>query len=250
MSHSFNSSEVYQYGDFTLDQYRELLEIAKRRYSFSSFTSAPEPWELVWRHDVDMSPERALQLAKIEREMGIKAHYFFMLTSEFYNLLAPQVVDIFCEIRSLGHELGLHYELLRESGDVTTGVLKQAGLIKEAAGIELSLLSFHNPTTLSQRLLDQEYVAGLLNVYGVGIKESYQYCSDSNGVWRHERLRDVLLKESDRPLHILTHPVWWTKEPQSPYGRIRSSTYEWAEGVMVNYSNELEKLGRKNIGFK
>ena len=59
---------------------------------------------------MDFSPERALELATIEHEMGVKSTYFLLMHSPFYNLFEKQNFEMFCKIRELGHDLALHFD--------------------------------------------------------------------------------------------------------------------------------------------
>lgn len=53
--------------DFTEEHYRELLRLARGRYRFAAFTDdATGERSILWRHDVDISPQRAQALARIE----------------------------------------------------------------------------------------------------------------------------------------------------------------------------------------
>ena len=77
----------YRFDDFTEKGYREALALARVHWAFESFgTERREPHAL-WRHDIDVSPNRALRLAQIEHEGGLKATYFFLLHCEFYNCM-------------------------------------------------------------------------------------------------------------------------------------------------------------------
>jgi hypothetical protein len=58
----------------------------------------------VLRHDVDLLPEFALNLAKLENELGICGTYYFRIIPETFN------VEIIKKIAVLGHEIGYHYE--------------------------------------------------------------------------------------------------------------------------------------------
>lgn len=87
--------------DFTLKKYRELLS-ALKGYG-----------EIILRHDVDLKPQNSLATAKIEHELGWKAVYYFRAVPESWD------ENIICEIASLGHEIGYHYESLTTcNGDV------------------------------------------------------------------------------------------------------------------------------------
>lgn len=80
--------------DFTLAKYRELL-LALKDYG-----------EVVLRHDVDMKPHNSLKTARIEKELGWKAVYYFRAVPESWD------EAIIREIASMGHEIGYHYESL------------------------------------------------------------------------------------------------------------------------------------------
>ena len=71
--------------DFTLAHYRELLEAADD-YEWATFDREPRAGDLFLRHDVDLSLEAALAMARIEHERGARASYFLMTESRFYNL--------------------------------------------------------------------------------------------------------------------------------------------------------------------
>jgi hypothetical protein len=52
--------------DFTLEHYRDLLRAARAGgYRFADFERAPEPGDLILRHDVDLSLAAALTVAEI-----------------------------------------------------------------------------------------------------------------------------------------------------------------------------------------
>lgn len=80
--------------DFTLSKYKELL-VALNGYG-----------EVTLRHDVDKKPQNSLKTARIERDLGWKAVYYFRAVPESWD------DSIIREISALGHEIGYHYESL------------------------------------------------------------------------------------------------------------------------------------------
>ena len=72
-----------------LGAYRHFLgNFLSRKYQFVFFDEQSETsGEIILRHDVDFDTGLALEAAKMEAEMGIKATYFFLLRSNLYNLL-------------------------------------------------------------------------------------------------------------------------------------------------------------------
>src|SRR5919201_4572570 len=94
---------------FDIAHYRELLEAAKQGgYRFASFDHVPRPGDLYVRHDVDLSLEAALELAHVEYELGVRATYFLMTESVFYNLLSHAGLRAQRRLRQWGHSVGLH----------------------------------------------------------------------------------------------------------------------------------------------
>ena len=78
--------EKYIFSDFTLSNYQRLIQLAKKQ-GFQ-FILHKEPYnkerkDVIWRHDVEFSPEIALRMAEIEHEEGIKATYFWQLHTDY-----------------------------------------------------------------------------------------------------------------------------------------------------------------------
>lgn len=87
--------------DFTIEKYRDLLEVLQNHKSFSL------------RHDVDLRPDYSLRIAQEEAKMGITATYYFRTVPESYD------EAIIKQIVSLGHQAGYHYESLTTcNGDI------------------------------------------------------------------------------------------------------------------------------------
>ena len=103
--------------DFTLKSYRSLLhallQAGYRFLTFEEFLSQPkEAKTIVLRHDVDELAWNALEIARLENEMGVKATYYFRIVKQ------SNVPEVIVEIVSLGHEIGYHYEdLVLADGD-------------------------------------------------------------------------------------------------------------------------------------
>lgn len=234
--------------DFTLGQYLDVLRIAKKKYEFISFDEIDYAKNFIlWRHDCDLSLNRALHTARLEAQCDLKATYFLNIHSEFYNLMEKSQTDIVKEILKLGHDIGLHFDahyyLIKTPADLVNSLTFEAGLLETVFGVPIKSFSFHNPTTELLKF-DEEYYGNLLNCYSKKLKQTLTYCSDSNGIWRHQRLRD-LLSLSDAPyLHILTHPGWWQDEVLSPYQRVERSVYGRAEALLALYNKSLREFGR------
>lgn len=95
--------------DFTLKSYQSLvLAFQQAGYQFQTFeemmTAPSETKMVVMRHDVDELAWNALNMARLENQLGIRATYFFRIVKQSN---VPEVIE---EIVRLGHEVGYHYE--------------------------------------------------------------------------------------------------------------------------------------------
>jgi len=105
--------------DFTHSAYTRYIEAIKEKYPAilrfdEYFLANPRPDSFcLLRHDVDRLPSRALQMARIERELGIQATYYFRTKWIAFD------ASIITTVHELGHEVGYHYECLSDSrGDL------------------------------------------------------------------------------------------------------------------------------------
>jgi hypothetical protein len=175
---------------FDLDHYRELLEAAAAGgYRFATFDGEPRPGDLFLRHDVDLSLEAALTLARLEQSLGARATYFLMTESVFYNLDSELGRETLRELRDLGHAVGLHAVYPRVVHDDRFD----------------AVVAWHNP--------DAAYVHapvdGLVNVMQPPWFTTGKYRSDSNQHWREGCPHDELRAGAFEWLQLLVHPEIW-----------------------------------------
>lgn len=99
------------FAEFTIPHYRRMLQVAASNYTFIGFDDDKRGERgILWRHDIDCSVHRALRLAEIESELGIRSTYFVQTGSMFYNALETEVRRRLHGIVSLGHDIGLHFD--------------------------------------------------------------------------------------------------------------------------------------------
>ena len=77
---------------FDKKSYEDLLKyILKSNLSICSFNNAHlNERSIIIRHDVDYCPLLALDLALIETKYNISSTFFFLLSSNFYNIISKQ----------------------------------------------------------------------------------------------------------------------------------------------------------------
>jgi hypothetical protein len=182
--------------DVSLEHYSDLLDAAQAGgYGYARFDHEPHTGDLFLRHDVDLSLDAALQMARLEHEHGARATYFLMTESVFYNLASFEGRDAVAELRGLGHAVGLHA--------VYPGAARDERFD--------AVIAWHNP--------DPEYVFepvdGAVNVMQSPWFTRGNYRSDSNQHWRegcpHEELRTGAFEW----LQLLVHPEIWVYEGET-----------------------------------
>lgn len=243
----------YRFADFTESEYKELLRLAREHYRFIRYGECCDQPHVLWRHDVDLSVHRALRTAQIEAEMGVQATYFLLPHSAFYNLFEKPVFECVQQILRLGHSLGLHFDMEFYPPFETVAQLEEKlawekRLLEELFSAQVGVFSFHNPDVGNALQYEQDVMAGMINTYGRSLREHYAYCSDSNGYWRYQRLREVLETAAEPRLHVLTHPGWWVPQPMSPRERISRCIDGRAQSLHRQYDDFLVEAGRSNVG--
>lgn len=231
---------------FTTDTYKNILVAAKDRYDFITPGDEFNQGSVIWRHDIDFSPQRALALAKIEANHGVSCSYFFQVTSLFYNVLEPEVEKTLKNIASLGHSIGLHYE--QRPGDNRNRLLTEAKILSELVETDIRMFSLHNPTTFKSSEFNADTAFGMINASSIVSKSGVEYCSDSNGLWRFESLWDVINKPVKLRLYVLTHPEWWQSDNMLPRDRIQRCINGRAIACSEYYDKLLSDNGRPNVG--
>jgi len=239
------------YSDFTERNYRKLLELAKQNFKFRFFTSMPlQQHDLLLRHDVDFSPQRAKALAKIESDLQVGSTYFFRLRGADYSILDIENQKIIFEISSLGHDIGLHFESedsVNSEEELINQLSTDKNLFELITGKILKVFSFHNPNSMMLSMTNSKY-SEMLNAYSDIYFDKNNYVSDSNGYWRFRSLKTVLDDPGTEKLQVLIHPEWWTPEPLSPRERIWRAHIGRANNSHSRYIALLESLGRTDLG--
>ena len=202
---------------FDLEHYGELLDgVAAGGYRYASFKAEPEPGTVLLRHDVDLSLDAALRLARLEHERDATATYFLMTESVFYNLDSKHGREVLKELRDLGHSVGLHAVYPRASRDDRFD----------------AVVAWHNP--------DAEYVhdpvSGFVNVMQPPWFTKGRYRSDSNQHWREGCPHEALARGDFEWLQLLVHPEIWVYEGVSMGETMRAmldaKQAEWLEQLV------------------
>jgi hypothetical protein len=156
------------------------------------FTTAPKAF---WRHDIDLSLDAAVRMARFAQIAGVQSHFFLMTASPFYNVFSPEGAHTIDRILDCGHVLGLHCD--HREGNVLTQVERERQLL-DAAYPDLfsNAVSFHMP---GLDVLWKDFTPYFVNAYGP-VWEG-RYVSDSRG-------RPITESVTDE-MQVSLHPEHW-----------------------------------------
>ena len=244
-----NNWGKYHFDDFTLENYQRLIRLAKiKGFQFiihkDGFVQNRK--DVIWRHDVEFEPDIALKMAEIEYREGVVATYFFQLHSPYYNLFDEYYSKVFRQIYELGHHCGLHFDCrywgISDEKELDKFIALDRNYLEANLGVKMDTFSFHNTTPFTQSCLEYRY-GGLINVYSTYFKTHYNYCGDSLGYWRYDRLEDVLNDEKIQHLQTLTHDGNWAEEALSPRKRFSKVMHDHAERLVKEQIDGLHRKG-------
>lgn len=197
----FNDSDTDDYAGF-------LKNFLEAGYKFSSFGEIRnyEKNHAVMRHDIDFDCELAYKMAQIENELSIKAIYFFLVSSESYNVASPKNRAFIEKIKNLGHEVSIHFDpLVYENFE--EGFECEKMFFEKLFGVDVNIISIHRP---NQFFLEYDSpIGGVEHTYQSKYFADLKYFADSTGVWRfgHPCNSDEFAERKN--LHVLIHPLWW-----------------------------------------
>lgn len=204
--------------NFTLKHYEEILKLALNKgYHFLLFQQKPDKYKKViyLRHDIDISPDNVIKLARIENKLKIRSTYFYLLHDIFYNILEKQVFADIQTVQKLGHQIGLHFDENFYIGkdnnfkNIKKRIIEDLNLMENIIDTKVIAVSFHNPkVVLGKEIKNKRFI----NIYSNEYFKEIKYLSDSLQNWRERCLCKLLEEEKYNKMQILIHPLWWTKK--------------------------------------
>ena len=210
--------------EFTYNAYRKLIDkVLQNGYQVCSYKNVDKfDKAIILRHDVDFSPRKAIDMARIEYQLGVKSTYFVLLSTEFYNVFSKETADILSQIIEMGHEIGLHFDEQRYNAtsidQMKDYVYKEASILEKALSVEVNTVSMHRPSKFT---LDNNIeFEGFINSYSKKYFTNMKYVSDSRMHWR-ENIIDIIDSNEHDKIHILTHPFWYSDEDESVQNKLK-----------------------------
>lgn len=201
--------------EFTYKGYADLISLLKQQnYQFTNYRNYKDVAQsVIIRHDVDNSLEMALKIAELENQLGIRATFFILLSTNFYNILSKSSSEILKKILNLNHEIGLHFDEKRYKIDskeeLEHNIEYEKRIVEDILKTAIDVVSMHRP---SKWVLEGDiHFKNIINSYSKEFFQECKYLSDSRMHWREDVVRIVENREFKR-LQILTHPFWYSAE--------------------------------------
>jgi len=202
-----------------------------------------EPF-VILRHDVDYSLYSALMLAREEAARGLRATYFLLVNSPYYNVLSPSHAHVPGELVALGHHVGLHYDVnfFRPFPQERWEQLldAQVRLLEEVSGARVQTIAMHQPGLNG----DDPFRGGVryLNASSDRFTNGTSYLSDSCRAWRDATWR--FLNDGPLPLRIQLglHPINWAATDRDRTTIFQSLHEDLARAVLSQGEELLAKI--------
>lgn len=202
---------------FTLESYSDLLrELTATGAKFQPISRMGQASakDVFLRHDLDFSLELALPMARVEHSLGISSTYFVLMSGP-YNACSARSISAMHELVSMGHNLGLHYDLslYPENMQAAQGRLtREIEFLQELAGTPIESIVMHEPFRGHQDFFIDNDCWINPSLYQ---KQDPQllYISDSCRAWRDDSLLRYIAGDTEKT-HLLlnTHPESWLSE--------------------------------------
>lgn len=228
--------EDFSYG-YLERLYRALFTgfaITRFRDAEPALQSATSEQPIVFiRHDIDVTLTKAVELARKEREWGIVSTYHVMIDSPFYDVRSHESRAILNEMTALGHEVGLHYDVVARGTRDVDAKSREADIdaacevLSELLGAPIRSVSFHLP--VPELIRGPLHVGSRVSAYAAPLMG--WYISDSRARWREGAPIDQVRRRRNSVLQVLVHPMWWGEENVRPAIRLRDILAELAPHV-------------------
>jgi len=216
---------------FSYNEYKNIINLIKKDLPILDFSEITEKTEkfCVLRHDIEFSIDRAYDLAKIEKELGVTSTYTVQIRNNTYNALSEKNIELVKKIKDLGHHIGLHQNPpLMDLNKLKTYVSTDIQMLEYYYGFYIDRFAFHRPK--KEYLKEYFQLDGKINCYD---KKYFQYfdkkpekldvlyLADSNHQWKYGYPLDFDFSKVNK-LQLLIHPFSWTENGGDNYGNFLS----------------------------
>ena len=199
---------------FGKKRYEELMKlIGSYGFTFSKdWHASPSNKNVLLRHDIDFSIEDALTIAKLENTLEVQSTFFFMLTSNMYNIFSTFSQNLINQIINLNHKVSIHFDPTVYS--TLDSFLEEKYFFEKTFDVDIDIVSIHRPGKFLNN--NNQSLFEVAHTYQDKFFTKMEYISDSGGVDVKSKLDKYLSNPSEQGLQLLLHPIWWTSKTESP----------------------------------
>lgn len=228
--------------DFSYRHYEQILRKLTKTHKFSNFLDCSTN-DIILRHDIDLSLISALRMARIENKLGIRSTYFILFHATFYNPFSTRSYRIIKEILHLGHNLGLHYDsefIINSKLNPSEVIREEIEIMEHHFNTKINAIAMHNPSI--NKKIKIKISRGIEDADSIVFKTNRKYISDSVQNWREGCFCQ---HDDSEQLHLLIHPIWWTKQNLKREKILRLL----ARGELSDHQKELKKISSDQTNY-
>ena len=211
---------------FSYIEYKNIITLVKQHLPISDFADVLE-FNLtrfcILRHDIEFSIDRALTLARLEKELEVTSTYTVQLRNNTYNALSQKNIEAVQEIKKLGHHIGLHQNPPKMNDDeLVEYIQKDIETLEHYYDFEVDRFAFHRCGSNPELLERYIKVPNKINSYAKEFFHYFQgkkpkklkvhYLADSNHQWKYGHPMQIDYQSYPSKMQLLTHPFSWTEE--------------------------------------
>ena len=232
---------------FSYNEYKNMINLIRNHLPIIDFSEVNKTTKkfCVLRHDIEFSIDRAYELAKVEKELGVTSTYTVQVRNNTYNALSEKNIDLVHKIKDLGHHIGLHQNPpLMDLDKLKTYVSTYIQMLEYYYGFDVDRFAFHRPK--KEYLKEYFKIDGKINCYDKKFFHYFEekpdkldvlYLSDSNHNWKFGYPLDFDFSKVDN-LQLLTHPYSWTENGGDNYGNFLSLIRERNTELLYSMDTE------------
>lgn len=186
-----NAEDRTYHGKYTWKDYQKLLnELSKQKYRvlpLREFMKDRSTDKVVigLRHDSDHHPLKALQMAEIEKNAGIRSSYFLLHSAKYYGAVRNGIMvrngaidNLAMQLHEMGFEVGIHRDLFNIMWNHhfdPRSFMKEEVSYYRGLGIPVTGTAAHGDRTTIGRKLNERWIFSEFGKTGVFVLNGTSY---------------------------------------------------------------------------
>lgn len=222
-----------------LDNYLDFIDAFQNAgYKFQKFNdNISNQNSILLRHDIDFDCELAYEMAIIESQKSIVSSYFFLLSSNSYNLFSKTNMNYVKQISSLGHDISLHFDSTIYD-NIEIGLRHEIEVFEKLFSVKINTISLHRP---SKEFFGLHLFPNIQSTYEKRFFNEISYFADSGGLWRYGSPIQSSAFFEKKSMQVLIHPIWWQIDGLNRDERFLN--------FLVKYFNDFKNHCSENTNF-